>query len=446
MMKILKMQVYEKYFARQIYGVFVFILFAVLALFIFFDMLSELGSVVGRYTTLIAFFHVMLQAPTRVYEVIPVAALISAIYVFSQMASQSEFTIFRVAGLDTRRALLSLFKIALPLALVTYVFGEFIGPKSEQFAQKVRLEALGATVSSGFRSGVWVKDRGPARPDGSGGEVTRFVNVGTLQPNQTIQGLRIYEFDANYRLSSIRVAQQARYQGHQHWELNDVTETRFIEFPRHAGAATPQDSKQAVPGAPDALAPDFRGEQTRLPKQDMRSELTPQILSVLMVTPDRMKYPGPVPVHPPPARQQAGHAALRDRAVEEGGLPLHGAGDDGAVPAVRLPARARRRGRPEGVRRDHAGPVVPAGEQPVLARRPAQHVAGHLHRHPAGRAVPGGRAGGAALGGAPLMVRVRWCCSPTARATPAGASRSIACAHGWPRGSRKSTSASPFSN
>ena len=67
MMKILKMQVYEKYFARQIYGVFVFILFAVLALFIFFDMLSELGSVVGRYTTLIAFFHVMLQAPTPLF-------------------------------------------------------------------------------------------------------------------------------------------------------------------------------------------------------------------------------------------------------------------------------------------------------------------------------------------------------------------------------------------
>ena len=66
----MKMPVYEKYFARQIYGVFVFILFAVLALFIFFDMLGELGSVVGRYTTLIAFFHVLLQAPTRVYEAV----------------------------------------------------------------------------------------------------------------------------------------------------------------------------------------------------------------------------------------------------------------------------------------------------------------------------------------------------------------------------------------
>ena len=284
----MKMPVYEKYFARQIYGVFVFILFAVLALFIFFDMLGELGSVVGRYTTLVAFFHVMLQAPTRVYEVIPVAALISAIYVFSQMASQSEFTIFRVAGLDTRRALLSLFKIALPLALVTYIFGEFIGPKAEEYAQKVRLEALGATVSAGFRSGVWVKDRGPAKADGTGGEVTRFVNVGALQPDQSIKGLRIYEFDSDYRLSSIRVAEQARYQGHQNWQLNDVTETRFVEFPRKPGTVAPQDTVQAVPGAPDALAPDFRGEQTKLPHQEMRSELTPQILSVLMVTPDRM--------------------------------------------------------------------------------------------------------------------------------------------------------------
>lgn len=277
----IKMPVYEKYFARQIYSVFVFILFAVLALFIFFDMLGELGSVVGRYTTLIAFFHVMLQAPTRVYEVIPVAALISAIYVFSQMASQSEFTIFRVAGLDTKRALLSLFKIALPLALVTYIFGEFIGPKAETYAQKVRLEALGATVSAGFRSGVWVKDRGSSKPDGTGGEVTRFVNVGSLQPDQSIKGLRIYEFDADYRLSSIRVAEQARYQGHQNWQLNNVTETRFIELAHKPGATAPQ-------GTADPLAQDFRGEQVKLPQQEMRSELTPQILSVLMVTPDRM--------------------------------------------------------------------------------------------------------------------------------------------------------------
>lgn len=281
--------VYERYFARLIYGVFAFILFAVLALFVFFDMLSELESVQGGYTSLVAFFHVMLQAPTRVYEVLPIAVLISAIYVFSQLASQSEFTIFRVAGLNTRQALFSLFKLAVPLALVTFIFGEFIGPAAEQYAQKIKLEAIGATVSAGFRSGVWVKDRDRDATDG--GEITRFVNVQGLKPDQSINGITIYEFDQNYRLRLIRVAKEGRYQGGQQWQLNDVNETRFVELRPAEAAAAGQPAPaqaQAPTSKRDALAPDFRAEQVLFPNMVMHSELTPQILSVLLVTPERM--------------------------------------------------------------------------------------------------------------------------------------------------------------
>lgn len=270
--------VYERYFARLIYGVFAFILFAVLALFVFFDMLSELESVQGGYTSLVAFFHVMLQAPTRVYEVLPIAVLISAIYVFSQLASQSEYTIFRVAGLNTRQALFSLFKLAIPLAITTFIFGEFIGPAAEQYAQKIKLEAIGATVSAGFRSGVWVKDRDRDNSPGGAGEITRFVNVQGLRPDQSINDITIYEFDKDYRLRLIRVAKEGRYQGGQSWQLNDVNETRFIEL-RDNGQP---DAKR------DALAPDFRADQVRFPNMVMHSELTPQILSVLLVTPERM--------------------------------------------------------------------------------------------------------------------------------------------------------------
>lgn len=268
------LHVYERYFGRLIYSVFAFILFAVLALFVFFDMLNELENVTAGYTSLIAFMHVALQAPTRIYEVLPIATLISAIYVFSQLASQSEFTIFRVAGLNTRQALFSLFKLAIPLAIATFLFGEFIGPKTEQYAQKVKLDSLGATVSSGFRSGVWVKDRG--RDEKSGGELTRFVNVAALQPDQTIRNVTIYEFDPEYRLSVIRVAEEGHYEGGQSWQLSRVTETRFAETPSAPGAAK------------DALAPAFRAERTTFPSMTMHSELTPQILSVLLVTPERM--------------------------------------------------------------------------------------------------------------------------------------------------------------
>ncbi|EON15791.1 permease [Cupriavidus sp. GA3-3] len=272
------LRVYERYFGRLIYGVFAFILFAVLSLFVFFDMLNELENVNNQYTSLVALFHVLLQAPTRVYEVLPIAVLISAIYVFSQLASQSEYTIFRVAGLNTRQALFSLFKLAVPLAIVTFIFGEFIAPRAEQYAQKIKLEAIGATVSSGFRSGVWVKDRDKDAATG-GGEITRFVNVAGLRPDQTITGITMYEFDPQYRLRMIRVAQEGRYQGGQLWELQGVNETRFIELAPPAQGAKP---------ARDSLAPDFRAEQVKFPRVTMHSELTPQILSVLLVTPERM--------------------------------------------------------------------------------------------------------------------------------------------------------------
>ena len=105
-------KIYERYFAKQIYASFGFILFALLALFLFFDILSELGSVNSKYTLPLALLHVLLKAPSRMVEIIPIAGLIGSIYVFAMMASQSEFTIFRVAGLDIKQSLYTLAKIS----------------------------------------------------------------------------------------------------------------------------------------------------------------------------------------------------------------------------------------------------------------------------------------------------------------------------------------------
>ncbi|WP_233862559.1 LPS export ABC transporter permease LptG [Paraburkholderia adhaesiva] len=269
------MRIYEKYFAKQVYVAFIFILFAFSGLFFFFDLINELNSVGhGNYKFSYAVLRVALQAPSRFYEIIPVAALISAIYVFAQMAANSEYTIFRVSGLATRQALGSLLKIGIPLVFLTYLIGEVVGPYTDQLSERVRLEALGSAVSSDFKSGVWVKDTLTARADGE--QVTRFVNVGQLQPDATVANVRIYEFDSQFRLSNVRLAKTGRFQPPGHWLLKDVTDTRLISVP-------PPPNQPA-----DALSPVYRAEQSTLPEYSLRSELTPQILSVLLVSPDRM--------------------------------------------------------------------------------------------------------------------------------------------------------------
>ena len=218
------MRVYEKYLARQIYLAFLFVLLAFVGLFVFFDLVSELGDVGrGGYRFQHALAYVLLFAPQRMYEIIPVASLIAAIYVCAQLAGNSEFTIFRVSGLSTGQALRSLLKIGFPIVLVTFVIGEYVAPNAEQLAQKIRLEALGSSVSSGFRSGVWVKDT----VDQDGSRVTRFINVGTLNPDNTIANVRIYEFDDKLRLDSVRLAKLGQFEAPNFWKLTDVSETVF---------------------------------------------------------------------------------------------------------------------------------------------------------------------------------------------------------------------------
>ena len=265
-------KIYERYFAKQIYVSFGFILFALVALFLFFDVLSELGSVNAKYTLPLALLHVLLKAPSRMVEIIPIAGLIGSIYVFAMMASQSEFTIFRVAGLDIKRSLLTLGKVSLPIVVFTLLISEVMGPYAESLSERIRMQALGSTFSSQFRSGVWVKDQlrdsdgsGPIRPG------VRYVNVGAIDQNDQIRQIRMYEFDPNYRLLSIRSAASGRFDNRGIWELNDISETRFTEKRSN-----------------DPLDAVYSAQTKVIPKLSLESQVTPQILNVLLISPEKM--------------------------------------------------------------------------------------------------------------------------------------------------------------
>ena len=185
--------VYERYLAKQIYLAFVFILFALISLFIFFDFIAEMGDTTNTYTVLLAFITVLLRVPSRLVEIMPIAGLIAGIYVMANMAAQSEYTILRIAGLDTKKALLTLMKIAVPIAFLILLMSEVLGPMSEGFSKNVRLSALnqGKEVLE-FRSGAWIKDK--LRGDDGRGQVQkgiRYINVGSLETNEIIRGFRM---------------------------------------------------------------------------------------------------------------------------------------------------------------------------------------------------------------------------------------------------------------
>ena len=269
------MRTLKRYLGREVAQSTGFVLLALLSIFAFFDIVAQLDDVgQNGYTLQAALTYVLLSQPSRVYELMPIAALIGTIYALSKLAASSEFTIMRVSGMSTRRLALWVSSVGLLLVAATYLMGEVVAPPLERLAQRVRIQATNAGIATEFRSGAWARDI----VKGESGEIERlrFVNVRVVRPDATTALWRIFDFDAQFRLRSIATAEVGVYlpptvESRGAWLLKDVVETRIPAVDRDDAA-------------PAALSTQILRE----PQRRWESDLSPEIFGVLLVTPERM--------------------------------------------------------------------------------------------------------------------------------------------------------------
>jgi lipopolysaccharide export system permease protein len=211
------MRTLTRYIGREVLGAVLFIFAALVMLFAFFDLIHELGDVGrGTYTISTALLYVALQLPARMYELFPIAALIGTLFALSNFVSNSEYTVMRASGASLAQVTWALMRVGIPLALVTFLAGEFVSPPAERIAQAVRTSARGDTPrfsARQFDSGFWFRqDRA-------------MVNIRGVLPDLTLVGVRIYEFDDALRLAAMRVAERATFAGNGQLRLANVRVT-----------------------------------------------------------------------------------------------------------------------------------------------------------------------------------------------------------------------------
>jgi lipopolysaccharide export system permease protein len=244
------MSVLRRYVSRQIISSVLLALTALLMLFAFFDLIDELRHVgVKNYALSAALLFVTLSIPGRLYELLPIAALIGTLFALGQLVIHSEYAVMRTSGMSMMAMAVTLVQTGLIVAVATFVTGEFLAPAAEEAAQKIRLKRTSGVVAHAFRSGLWVKDE------------HAFVNVSRVLYDATLQEVRIYDFDDQYRLRTISRASEGKYINENLWQLKDVVQTRFDE------------SRTSV---------------ANYAVLDWRSVLTPSVLSVLLVPPHKM--------------------------------------------------------------------------------------------------------------------------------------------------------------
>ena len=248
------MRIYRRYLMREVTAAILLVLVAFLALFGFFDMINEVKNVgsMASYQLHHAIAFVLLRIPGRIYELMPVAVLIGTLYALSTLARHSEITVLRASGMSTRHLLSCLLLVAVFFALAIFAIGEVVAPPAERTAQQLKLQGKGRAVGQDLRSGLWVRDE------------RSFINVRTVLPDTRLQGIRIYDFDQNARLSTVTEAETGVHVPPDSWRLTGVVRTNVK---------------------------DDKVELVHIPDMEWRSALNPDILSVLMVSPERMSLP-----------------------------------------------------------------------------------------------------------------------------------------------------------
>lgn len=189
-------------------------LLAVVMLFAIFSILGELGDVgKGSYTTSSMLFYIVLLIPNSVYLLMPLAVLIGVMLGMISLVNYSEYAIIRTSGMSLKKITTILFAFGCAFSIFTFLFGEFVGPEANHYAQVYKMEKLKQIVSTNLHSGIWSKD----------GEDS-YVNIKQVMPDNTIVGVNIFTYDDNLKLSYLKSGDEGRYDESRHvWIFSHVT-------------------------------------------------------------------------------------------------------------------------------------------------------------------------------------------------------------------------------
>ena len=266
------MKVLTRHVAKEVLIATLFVLVALVALIAFFDLVSQARNIGNRYSISMALFLTMLKLPSRLYEVMPIAARLGAVYTMSRLASNSEFTIMRVAGLSPFRLAGMMTVPALILIAMTYCLGEWLTPAADMMRNDMDNILFNRKLSArGYSSGVWVKDN--VKEQQNAGQATvRFVNVHNLIAGEHSRtgAWRVFEFDKDGSLIRVLHAPEANYISGRGWHLKDA---KVETLPKITHDETPMVEKSSARKDVDLMLP---------------SEMRPEILGVLTIKPERM--------------------------------------------------------------------------------------------------------------------------------------------------------------
>ncbi|MBP6513920.1 MAG: LPS export ABC transporter permease LptG [Steroidobacteraceae bacterium] len=206
----------DRYIARTVLW-YTFLVMGVLltlgTLFTFLGQQDDIGT--GAYNVADAFLFTALNLPRQAFELLPIGALIGAIFGLGNLATDSELTVIRAAGVSTWRIGYGAALGGVVVAGMMVVLGEYVAPPLDQYARQLKTFSKFAGFDLAGSRNAWVKDG------------RRFINIQQQSADNLFGGVYVLSFGSDGGLESVLRAETGTVGDRQTWELSNVAETRF---------------------------------------------------------------------------------------------------------------------------------------------------------------------------------------------------------------------------
>ena len=222
-----------------------------------FSLLDQIANTDENYSLLNAISYVLLTTPTSLYEMLPFTALGGALIGLGILASNNELVVMQAAGIRTGRIILAVLKPTFLVMGLSLLIGEYVSPPLEQTAKSNRAVQQSANASIGSEQGNWQR---------IGND---FIHINAIAPGGTsLFGVTRYTVSEDRRLISAKFAETAQYiesNSGNYWLLENIDES---------------------------ILGDRTISSNHYLQEDWVVELSPELLSVLLVKPDEQSITG----------------------------------------------------------------------------------------------------------------------------------------------------------
>jgi lipopolysaccharide export system permease protein len=208
------MKILDRYLAAQVIkttGLVVLVLLGIQSFLLLFNEIGLIGK--NHYHLGLALLFVIMQMPTQLYQLFPMAGFLGCLLALGRLSSQSELVVMRASGMSILNISQSVLKAACFMLMTVVCIGEVLAPSCQREGWHMKARALNKEQDYKQLGGVWLKNQ------------NQFIYMDAIKSNHDAGRVNTFKIQNN-QLVQTQFSDQAQRNGNQ-WQMEGVKETNF---------------------------------------------------------------------------------------------------------------------------------------------------------------------------------------------------------------------------